>query len=365
MFRPMHGWPVGFVLAICLLSGVGIGLLYSAGGGTWDVWASTQAFRFGVCLIGLLIIAQIPPKFFLSLAYPVYCLCVILLIFVEVGGIVGKGAQRWMDVGGLKLQPSELMKIALVLALARYFHEVTTKEARSPLFLLPAIILIAIPVGLVLLQPNLGTALLLSLGGGAMLFFAGVPISWFVVLGLLGAAAVPFAWEILLHDYQKERVLTFLDPSRDPLGAGYHITQSKIAFGAGGFLGKGFLNGSQNQLDFLPEKHTDFIFTVLAEEFGLVGSLCVLGLTWYIISQCYRFAGQSPYSFSRLVCGGIAMTFFSYILVNVGMITGIFPVVGVPYPLLSYGGTSMLTMMIGFGLVTGIARENKRQRGRW
>lgn len=354
--------PISFLLAITLLAAIGAALLYSANGGEHTGWPLIHAVRFGVCMMGLLIIAAIPPKLFMMFAYPIYFMCLVLLVFVETSGIVGKGAQRWLDIGGLKLQPSELMKIALVLVLARYFNEATETEARQPLFLIPALLLIAMPVALVLLQPNLGTSLLLTCGGAAILFFAGVPIAWFVTLIVLAAAAIPFAWELVLHDYQKARVMTFLDPSLDPLGKGYHITQSKIAIGSGGFWGKGYMQGSQNSLDFLPEKHTDFIFTILAEEFGLVGTWGMLALCGYIIFYCYRVAQLTPHSFCRLMCGGIAVTFFLYILINVGMISGIFPVVGIPFPLLSYGGTSMLTMMIGFGLVAGAYREAMTRR---
>ncbi len=348
----------GLILLICVIAGLGVMLLYSAGGGSWDPWAQRQAIRFGMAFGIMLVIALVDLRVWLRLAYPLYAITFMLLIAVEIMGHIGMGAQRWINFGVIVLQPSELMKIALTLALARYFHALPLEQAKKPLFLIPPLILIAAPIGLVLLQPNLGTATLLGLGSAMVLWGAGVAW-WVFALGAAAVAAIaPIGWHFL-HDYQKQRVLTFLNPESDPLGTGYNILQSKIAFGSGGLMGKGFLNGSQSQLAFLPEKHTDFIFVVLAEEFGMVGALILLGLYAALIAYGFYIAITSRNQFGRLVALGVTASLFLYVCVNVAMISGLIPVVGIPLPLVSYGGTAMLTLMIGCGLLLCVAAHRE------
>lgn len=344
----------GLILLICCIAGIGVMLLYSAGGGNWDPWASRHAVRFGLGFAVMITVALIDLRLLLRLAYPAYGGVLLLLVGVEVMGQMGGGAERWIDLGFIQLQPSELMKIALVMALARYFHALPPEQLGKPLLLLAPIALVALPVALVLMQPNLGTALLL-LAGSAMLFWgAGVPVWMFAGAAAIGVAALPIGWEFL-HDYQKQRVLTFLDPEADPLNTGYNIMQSKIAFGSGGLFGKGFLNGTQSQLAFLPEKHTDFIFVVLAEEFGMVGALILLGLYTAVLAYGIAIAVSCRSQFGRLLALGITGTLFLYVIVNIAMITGLIPVVGIPLPLVSYGGTAMLTLLIGIGLLLCVA----------
>jgi len=272
---------------------------------------------------------------------------------VEVAGDIGMGAQRWISVGALNLQPSELMKIAMVLALARYFHGLRIEDVSNIFRLIPPIVMIALPVALVVRQPDLGTAILLLAGGASLVFLAG--INWWYIIGGVTAsvAAIPIGWQFLA-DYQRNRVLTFLDPERDPLGAGYHILQSKIALGSGGVFGQGFLQGTQSHLNFLPEKQTDFIFTMLAEEFGLVGALGLLGLYVVVLAIGVITAVRCYSQFGRLVAMGVSVTLFLYVFINAAMVMGLVPVVGVPMPLVSYGGTSMMTIMFGFGLLMAV-----------
>jgi rod shape determining protein RodA len=344
----------GLVLLVCCIAAVGVLLLYSAGGGNWDPWASRHAIRFAMGFGVMLCIALVDLRLLLRLAYPAYGLVLILLVAVELMGQMGGGAERWINLGFMQLQPSELMKIALVMALARYFHALPPEQIGKPLVLIPPIILVLLPVALVLLQPNLGTALLLLLGSAMLFWGAGVPVWMFAAATAVGVAALPIGWEFL-HDYQKQRVLTFLNPEADPLNTGYNIMQSKIAFGAGGLFGKGFLNGTQSQLAFLPEKHTDFIFVVLAEEFGMVGAMILLGLYTAVLAYGFAIAISCRSQFGRLLALGITGTLFLYVIVNIAMITGLIPVVGIPLPLVSYGGTAMLTLLIGIGLLLCVA----------
>ncbi|RMF11336.1 MAG: rod shape-determining protein RodA [Alphaproteobacteria bacterium] len=342
------------VLLITAIACVGFVMLYSVAGGSIEPWASRQMIRFAVGLVLMIAVALTSLRFWVSAAYPIYLGALALLIAVEFIGTTGMGAQRWIDLGFFRLQPSEVMKIALVLALARYYHGITMREAMSLRSLLIPVILIALPAGLVLSQPDLGTALLLILGGAAVMFLAGVRL-WLFVAGIISAlAAIPVAWGFL-KDYQKSRILTFLNPERDPLGAGYHIMQSKIALGSGGVYGKGFLLGTQSQLNFLPEKQTDFIFTMLAEEFGLLGGLGLLTLYGILIGYAILVSLTIRSHFGRLMAMGLAFTFFLYVFINTAMVMGLLPVVGVPLPLVSYGGSAMLTVMIGFGLILSAA----------
>jgi rod shape determining protein RodA len=341
-------WP--FVLLVVATAAVGLAVLYSAANGDLDPWAARQAVRLAVGIGVMLVIALVDVRVWHRYAYVIYGLALAGLVAVEVSGTIGKGAQRWLDVGPLQLQPSEVMKIALILALARYFHGAYLHDLRRPLFLLPPAVMIVAPAALVLKQPDLGTAIMLLGGGAVLLFAAGVRWWIFAAVGLAGAGAVPVAWNHL-HDYQKRRVLTFLDPENDPLGAGYHITQSKIAFGSGGVFGRGFMQGTQSHLNFLPEKHTDFIFTMLAEEFGMVGALGLMGLYALLISYGIVVALRCGHQFGRLLAIGVTTTFSLFVFINIAMVTGLIPVVGIPLPLVSYGGTALMTVLVGFGLL--------------
>lgn len=341
------------VLLIVLVAGVGFAMLYSAADGDMQPWAKRQMLRFGVAMGVMIVVATINLRIWLRYAYVLYFLALALLVGVEVAGYVGMGAQRWISLGFVNVQPSELMKIFLVLALARYFNASAIEDIGSIPRLVVPMALIGAPAVLILRQPDLGTAIMVVMTGAAVMFLAGVRLWKFAVVGICGLAAAPIAWQFL-HEYQKKRVLTFLNPETDPLGAGYHIIQSKIALGSGGLMGKGFMQGPQSHLHFLPEMQTDFIFTMLAEEMGLVGGLGLIVLYTLIITYGIVISIKSRNQFGRLVAGGITTTFFLYVFINIAMVTGLIPVVGVPLPLVSYGGTVMLTLMIGFGLVIGV-----------
>ncbi|MCX7630190.1 MAG: rod shape-determining protein RodA [Geminicoccaceae bacterium] len=341
-------WP--FVALVVLLGLVGYALLYSAAGGSHAPWAFRHGIRFALMFVLMIAIALVDLRRIFKIAYPAYFIVLFLLVVVEIFGEINKGAQRWIDLGFVQLQPSELMKLALVLALARYFHAAYLDDVRRPLFLLPPVAMILVPVALVLKQPDLGTAVMIAVLGATMLFLGGAALWKLALAGALGAAALPILWS-QLHDYQRQRVLTFLDPERDPLGSGYHIIQSKIAIGAGGLWGRGYLRGTQAQLSFLPEKQTDFAFTMLAEETGFLGAVAVLALVAAILTVGCAIALRAESHFARLLAAGVTVNFALYALVNVAMVTGLIPVVGVPLPLVSYGGTAMLTVMLGFGLL--------------
>lgn len=342
-----------FVLILCATAGVGFGMLYSAASGNLDPWASRQMVRFGMGFAAMLAIALVDLRIWLRYAYVIYGAALVLLVAVEIAGTIGMGAQRWIDLGVVTVQPSEVMKIGLVLSLARYFHGASLDDVKSPMYLIIPLLLVFIPAALVLRQPDLGTAMMLILGSGAIFFAAGVRMWKFGVVLVAGLAALPVGWQFL-HEYQKQRVLTFLNPENDPLGAGYHIIQSKIALGSGGVFGKGFMQGTQSHLSFLPEMQTDFIFTMLAEEMGMVGALGLIGLYAIILIYGIYFSISCRNQFGRLIAIGVTMTFFLYVFINIAMVTGLIPVVGVPLPLISYGGTAMLTLMIGFGLLIGV-----------
>jgi rod shape determining protein RodA len=353
----------GLLLAIAATASIGFAMLYSADNGSADPWMSRQALRFAGGFCALIVVALVDFRFWLRQAYPLYGLAFLLLIYVEIAGHVGMGAQRWINIGFLQLQPSELMKISLVLALARYFHGLSYEDIGKPVNILLPIAMVLIPAGLVLMQPDLGTAGMLILGGALIFFAAGVRIWKFAVVLAAGLSAIPIAWNFL-RDYQKDRILTFLNPETDPLGAGYHILQSKIAFGSGGLFGKGFLQGSQSHLNFLPERQTDFIFTMLAEEFGLVGGLVLLGLYAILIAYGLAIGLRSRSQFGRLVAVGLAGNLFLYVFINMAMVMGLIPVVGVPLPLISYGGTAMLTVLVGFGLIMSVYINRDLRIGR-
>lgn len=340
----------GLVFLIVMLASVGFTALYSAAGGSFDPWAGRQMLRFSVFMVGMVCIALIDIKIWYRVAYPFYAICLVLLVIVDVTGHIGMGAQRWIKLGPLQIQPSELMKIAVVMALARYFHSATQEDMKNLRFLFIGLLFLIGPFLLVAAQPDLGTSGVIVMAGVTMFFIAGAPLWIFIVGGVAAAAAAPIGW-LLLHDYQKQRVLTFLDPERDPLGAGYHITQSKIALGSGGWEGKGFLKGTQSHLSFLPEKHTDFIFTMWVEEWGLFGGVFILLLVASILFYGGWIAMRCRHSFGRLMAFGLMVNFSIYIFVNVAMVMGLIPVVGVPFPMMSYGGTAMMTVVIGFGLM--------------
>ncbi len=360
-------WPL--VLLLTAIASVGFLMLYSVAGGNLNTWAEPQMKRFALGLFLMFSIALIPIWFLRNIAGVAYAACVLLLLGVEFFGDVRQGAQRWIDLGFMRLQPSELMKITLVMFLAAYYDWLDIKKTSRPFWVLIPLLIIALPVYLTLRQPDLGTALLLVFGGTGVMFIAGVSWWYFgVVIG--GAVALVTAvfqsrgteWQ-LLKDYQFRRIDTFLDPSTDPLGSGYHITQSKIALGSGGWTGRGFMQGTQSRLNFLPEKHTDFIFTTLAEEFGFVGAFSLLVLYLLVLVFCIISAITNQNRFASILTLGIALTFFLFFAVNMSMVMGLAPVVGVPLPLVSYGGSAMLVLMLAFGLVQSAHIHRPRQSG--
>lgn len=348
-------WPVLVLLtAVC---GFGFVMLYSVAGGSADPWMSAQIKRFGVGMALMIGVAMVPIWFWRNISAVAFGVSLLLLIAVELFGSVGMGAQRWIDLGFMRLQPSELTKVTLVMVLASYYDWLPTDRTSRPLWVILPVLLIILPTFLVLRQPDLGTALLLLMGGATIMFLAGVHWAYFATVIAAGVGTIVAVFEgrgtswQLLKDYQYRRIDTFLDPANDPLGAGYHITQAKIALGSGGWTGRGFMQGTQSRLNFLPEKHTDFIFTTLAEEFGFVGSFALLILYVLIIVFCVASAISNKDRFASLLTLGIAMTFFLFFAVNMAMVTGLAPVVGVPLPLVSYGGSAMLVLLVAFGLV--------------
>jgi rod shape determining protein RodA len=343
-----------FCLALCLIAGAGALIMFSAADLSWTPWAAPHLIRFAMFFVLMIVLAMCPLTLWFQVAYPVYIVALVLLVGVEFFGDVSKGAQRWLQIGPLRFQPSEIMKVGVVLALARFYHGMSADSARASWWLLVPAALIAMPTLLVAHQPDLGTSLLILFTGVAIMVLAG--LSWkFIAAGITAVAvAAPVMYFFVLHDYQRARVDVLFNPEADPSGAGYHILQSKIALGAGGLMGKGFGLGSQSQLNFLPEKHTDFIFAALAEEFGFAGCMSILFLYGAVIFMALRIASISHSHFGRLATAGVTATFALYVLINGAMVMGLAPVVGVPMPLLSYGGTVMLTVMIGFGLVQSV-----------
>ncbi|MEO0341955.1 MAG: rod shape-determining protein RodA [Pseudomonadota bacterium] len=347
----------GLAILLTAAAATGFLMLFSVAGGSMQPWVTPQMIRYGVGFIAMILIAMFPIRFWLIMSIPAYLVCLGLLLLVEFIGVTGMGAKRWIDLGFMRLQPSELAKIGVVMVLAAYYHWIPQDRVSHPLYILPPVILIAIPMGLTVIQPDLGTSVLIGFSGSIVMFLAGV--SWWywgtaLAAGIGGIFAVMQSrgseWQIL-KDYQYRRIETFLDPSKDPLDAGYHITQSQIALGSGGWTGRGFMQGTQSRLNFLPEKHTDFIFTTLAEEFGVVGGLGLLLLYILIIGFCVASALTNAHRFGAILTLGIAVTFFSFFAVNMGMVMGLLPVVGVPLPLVSYGGSAMIVLMAAFGLV--------------
>lgn len=356
-FRKIFFMNWGLVLLLVAAAAIGFLMLYSVAGGQWDPWASAQIKRFGLGLALMFVVAMTPIWFWRNVSVVAYIGSLILLIVVAYFGSVGMGAQRWIDLGFMRLQPSEVCKVTLVMVLAAYYDWLPAERVSNPIWVIFPIILILIPVGMVVTQPDLGTSLLLLFGGGAMMFLAGVHWAYFASVIAMGAGGIVAifqsrgqTWQ-LLNDYQYRRIDTFLDPASDPLGAGYHITQSKIALGSGGWAGRGLMQGTQTRLNFLPEKHTDFIFTTLAEELGFIGGMSLLVIYLLILAFCWISAAQNKDRFSTLLIMGVGVTFFLFFAVNMSMVMGLAPVVGVPLPLVSYGGSAMLVLMGAFGLV--------------
>lgn len=356
-------YPWGLLATLIFIAGFGALVLYSAAGGAWSPWALKHGMRFGLFLTMALVIGYlIPLRLIARFAYPIFGGVLILLLGVELLGAVRGGSQRWLNIGFMNLQPSELMKVAVVLACARFFSLLPPAETSRLSALWPPLLLVAVPGALVMLQPDLGTALAIITSGVVVMFLAGLPLWWFVSAAVAGAAALPILYG-MLHDYQQRRVLIFLNPEEDPLGAGYHITQSKIAIGSGGIGGKGFLEGSQSHLDYLPEGHTDFIFATMAEEWGMVGGLA-LGLAYFFLLRwSTRVALAAPTRFGQLTAAGLTMTIFFYIAINLMMVMGLAPVVGIPLPLFSHGGSSMMTIMLCVGIILAVQQD--RGTNRW
>lgn len=343
------------LVGLALIALYGQIVLYSSSGGDWGAVArGTTRLAIGAAL--MLVCAQLKPGFLRRISPWLYILGFVLLVIVDLVGYIGKGAQRWLDLGFVRFQPSEIMKLAVPMACAWYLHERPLPPDWRSLLALAAMILL--PTALTIVQPDLGTGLLILMGGALVVLFAGLRV-W--IIGLLGVASAAAAWGgwYLLHDYQRQRVLTFLDPQADPLGAGYHIIQSTIAIGSGGVTGKGFLRGTQGQLEFLPERTTDFVFAVIGEEFGLLGALLLIGLYLFVVLRALHLATQMRDTFARLLSGSLASIFFVYVFINAGMVSGLLPVVGVPLPLVSYGGTSMVTLLAGFGMLMSLHANRK------
>jgi rod shape determining protein RodA len=342
-------------VTLIVLAALSMTVVFSASGGQTFDRSLGQLRNFAVALIAMWIVANIPPQTLMRLAIPIYIGGLILLIGVALFGEIRNGARRWLHVG-IIIQPSEIMKLGVPLLLAWYFHR--KEEGLALTDYAVAGLMLMLPTGLIMRQPDLGTSIMIFSSGFFVIFLAG--LSWKVIVGaaVAAAAALPFAWN-MMHDYQRQRIFTLLDPTQDPLGAGYHIIQSTIAIGSGGVLGKGWLNGSQAQLDFIPERSTDFILAVFGEEFGLLGNLLLLTLYLIVIGRGLMIAINAPTTFSRLLAGAITLTFFMYAFVNIGMVSGILPVVGVPLPLISYGGTAILTMMVGFGMLMSISTHKR------
>ena len=355
--------PWHVLLPLMALVLFGSTVLYSAAGGSLQPWALMHSLRFAVFLVMAMMIARIPRDWFKLAAFPGYVALLVLLILVEVIGGIAGGSQRWLNLGFMTLQPSELMKPGIVLVLAWFFDRLPPTEVRGWRAMVPAFGLLGVPAALVMLQPDLGTALAISFGAIVMMFLAGLPLWLFIGGAVSVSIAGPIAFFTLLHDYQRQRVFTFLDPESDPLGTGYHITQSKIAIGSGGMFGKGFGNGTQSHLDYLPEPHTDFVFATMSEEWGMAGGLFVLFVFGLILRWGLKVSQNAPDRFSRLLAAGLTTTIFFYIAINLMMVMGLAPVVGIPLPFLSHGGSSMMTNMICVGGIMAVERWSKRSGG--
>ena len=357
---PLAQLPWRVILLVAAIGGFGLVVLYSAAGGSIRPWALSQGVRFAVFLGGALVLSRVPEDWWRRGAFPAYGVLLLLLVLVELLGAVRGGSQRWLDLGVIRLQPSELMKVAIVLACARFYELLPAAETRRFAGLWPAAMLIALPAALVMLQPDLGTALMICMGGVVVMFLAGIPIRLFAGAAALVAVAAPLAYNFLLHDYQRNRVLIFLDPESDPLGKGYHISQSKIAIGSGGIFGKGFLNGTQSHLDYLPEGQTDFVFATMAEEWGLLGGLFLIVAFTLVIRWGLAVGMRANTRFARLTAAGLATTIFIYVSINLAMVMGLAPVVGIPLPLVSFGGSAQMTVLLCLGILLSIDRTNRK-----
>ncbi|WP_135213255.1 rod shape-determining protein RodA [Vitreimonas flagellata] len=345
----------GIITILCALAFIGVLMHFSVSSGAWTDMPLSHGIRFAVMMTAVIVAAAIlDTRFFLAIAYPLYAGALLLLIGVELFGATRMGAQRWLDIGPLSLQPSELMKIGIVLALARYYHQLDARRTGTVLWVIPPFLMIAAPVALVMHQPDLGTALMILFAGVCIMFLGG--LLWRIIAAgaIVAVGGAIFAYTSILHEYQRERVNVFLGITDDPLGAGYHVLQSKIAIGSAGLFGRGYLQGTQSQLDFLPEKHTDFIFTMIVEEFGLVGGMLVLGLFAALLGLTMQVAMRARSLFGKLAAGGVAATLACYVFINTAMVIGLVPVVGIPLPLLSFGGTAMMTLLAGFAIVLSV-----------
>ncbi|MCB5424431.1 rod shape-determining protein RodA [Altererythrobacter sp. CC-YST694] len=357
---PIAQLPWRVIIPLVGLTTFGAAVLYSAAAGSMSPFAGSHLLRFAIFMTMALVMTRIPRDLVHWAAYPAYVGVLLLLMAVEALGAIGGGSQRWLNLGPIVLQPSELMKPTIVLVLASFYNSLPPGEVGSWRSIVPAGVLIGLPMALVLLQPDLGTALAIGFGGVVIIFLAGLPMRWFVGGGLLAAVVAPLAYFFALHDYQRRRVTTFLDPESDPLGAGYHITQSKIAIGSGGIFGKGFGNGSQSHLNYLPEPHTDFVFATMAEEWGLAGGLAVLLVFGVILRWGWSVARRAPDRFSSLLAAGMTSTIFFYVAINLMMVMGLAPVVGIPLPFMSHGGSSMMTNMICIGTLMMVDRWSRQ-----
>ena len=356
--QPLARLPWRLIFMILGIGMFGLINLYSAAGGSIDPWALRQGLAVGFFLTVAIFLSKVRESFVKQVTAPVFAAIVLMLIAVDILGFVGKGAQRWLDLGFIRLQPSEFMKPAIALMLARFYELLPPSEIRKFRAVWPAALLIAVPAGLVILQPDLGTGLMVTFAGVTVMFLAGVPLRWFLIPGVTLAAAIPIVYQFL-HGYQRKRIDIFLDPESDPLGAGYHITQSKIAIGSGGWFGKGYLQGSQSHLQYLPEGHTDFAFAALVEEWGMFGGTIVI-LAWLMVLRwSLQVAANAPTKFGRLSCAGLNAVLFSYFAINLLMVMGLAPVVGIPLPMISYGGSAVMTVMICLGLLMSFERQQR------
>ncbi len=362
---PLAQLPWRVLLLVIAIGGFGLVVLFSAAGGNVSPWALPQAVRFCVFLGLAVVLSRVPEGWWSAAALPTYGALLVMLMLVELLGAVRGGSQRWLDLGFIRLQPSELMKPAIVLAMAQFYAMLPPSETRRLVSLVPAGLLIGVPGGLVMLQPDLGTGLMIVAGGVTVMFLAGVPLRLFIGGAILVGISAPLAINFLLHDYQRNRILIFLDPESDPLGTGYHISQSKIAIGSGGLTGKGFLNGSQSHLDYLPEGHTDFAFATMAEEWGLLGGIFVITCFMLLIRWGVTVGLRAESRFARLAAAGLSTTIFFYFAINLLMVMGLAPVVGIPLPMISFGGSALMTVMICLGILMSIDRQNRRATARW
>lgn len=361
---PLRELPWRMLVLVLGIGGFGLVVLYSAAGGSLRPWALSQGIKFFAFLFAAVALSRVPERVWKAGAIPAYALLVVALVLVEALGAVRGGSQRWLDLGFIRLQPSELMKPAIVLACARFYDLLPPKETRTFAAVWPAALLIGVPALLVMVQPDLGTAIMIASGGATVMFLAGVPLRLFVGGAAAVAVAIPLAINFVLHGYQRDRILIFLDPESDPLGTGYHISQSKIAIGSGGLWGKGFLQGTQSHLDYLPERQTDFVFATMAEEWGLLGGLFIIACFFLLIRWGIGVAQRAEGRFARLAAAGLATTIFFYVCINLMMVMGLAPVVGIPLPLVSYGGSAQMTVMLCLGILMSIDRQNRRQP-RW